>query len=429
MTSTSVEDREEGWGATVHGGRGRRRWGIRRVGLSLLAVALVLAGLGAGAAVYASARMERVPVEGLQPAGVAQPLHLLVIGSDSREGLTPEQQRELTTGDAGGDRTDTIMVMTIRGGRAAMLSFPRDLYVERCDGSVGRINGAIGIGGPGCLVRTVSSLSGIPISNYLEVHFLGFRDIVQAVGGVEVCLDRPIADPFAGIDLPAGCQRLDGAQALGYVRVRKIDSDLERIKRQQGFLSALASEIVSPSTLVNPLRLYRTAGEVGSALTTDRGMGPVDLSRVGLGMLGLARGRSTTATVPATGDSVGGAAVLRLQEGEAAALFARFRDGSILQQARAAGALAPGDVHVAVLNGADVSGLAGRIAQALEDAGFRVDDVGNADPVDATQVRYPPGSEDAARLVADQLPSEPSLHADPAVEVVMVVLGPDAVSG
>ncbi|HEX2027011.1 MAG TPA: LCP family protein [Nitriliruptorales bacterium] len=429
MTTTPLEEREEDWGATVHGGRRRRRWGLRRVALGLVVVALVLMGLGAGAAVYASTRMERVPVEGLQPAGVGEPLHLLVVGSDSREGLTPEQQEELTTGDMGGDRTDTIMVMTIRGGRAAMLSFPRDLYVERCDGSVGRINGATGIAGPGCLVQTVVALSGIPISNYLEVHFLGFRDIVQAVGGVDVCLERAIADPFAGIDLPAGCQRLDGTQALGYVRVRKIDSDLERIERQQGFLSALASEIVSPSTLVNPLRLYRTAGEVGSTLTTDRGMGAVDLSRVGLGMLGLARGRSVTATVPATGDSVGGAAVLRVQEGEAAALFARFRDGSILQQARPAGALAPGDVHVAVRNGAEATGLAGRTAEALEEAGFQVDDVGNADPVDATQVRYPPGSEEAARLVADQLPAEPQLQEDPNVQMVTIVLGPDAATG
>ncbi|MDX1621682.1 MAG: LCP family protein, partial [Nitriliruptorales bacterium] len=221
QTETSSDPR---WGPTQTGGRERRpvRTTLKWLGIVLA----VLAIYAIATAAYASSQIERVDVDGLLRGG--GPLNLLVVGSDSRENLTPEERNELNTGSAPGQRTDTIFVMQISGGDVALLAFPRDLYVERCDGSQGRINAAMAIGGPGCLVETVSQLSGIPIDDYLEVQFLGFRDIVNAVGGVEMCLDRAIQDDDAGIDLPAGCQVLDGRQALGYVRVRKIDSDLER---------------------------------------------------------------------------------------------------------------------------------------------------------------------------------------------------------
>jgi LCP family protein required for cell wall assembly len=279
---------------------------------------------------YVSAQIDRSPVAGLQGAGTG-PMNVLVIGSDSREGLTPEQQAELGTGFVEGDRPDTLFVMSVRGGRAALLAFPRDLWVTRCDGSSGRINSAIAVGGHDCLVQTVGQLSGLPIHRYMIVNFLGFRDIVDAVGGVEMCLDAPIQDASAAIDLPAGCQRLNGAQALGYVRVRKIDDDLERIKRQQQFLQALAGEMASPSTLANPVRLLSTSGKVGAALTADEDLGMLDLARIGLGLRGLATGGAATYTVPVTPANVGGAAVLQPVESEAQALFARFRDGSVLR--------------------------------------------------------------------------------------------------
>jgi LCP family protein required for cell wall assembly len=296
----------------------------------LLLVALLLLGLfGVAVAAYASSQIDRMPVGGLRPAD-AGPLHVLVVGSDSREGLTPEQQAELGTGFVGGDRPDTIFVMSVQGGRAALLAFPRDLWVTRCDGSNGRINGAVAVGGHDCLVETVSSLSGLPIHNYLVVNFLGFRDIVDAVGGVELCLDAPIRDASAAIDLPAGCQRLNGVQALGFVRVRKIDNDLERIRRQQQFLQALAGEVASPATLLNPVRLLTTAGSTGAALTADEGLGMLGLGRIGLGLRGMASGAAATYTVPVTPANIGGAAVLQPVTGEAEALFARFRDGSVL---------------------------------------------------------------------------------------------------
>lgn len=418
-TRTAPPQEEERWGTTVVGGRPRRgrRW-LRRGLVAVVVLVLLLAATGAGAALYANSRLERVEVGGLR-AGTG-PLHVLVVGSDSRAELTEEERRELHTGSAQGQRTDTIFVMTVGGGDVAILAFPRDLLVTRCDGSRGRINAAFTIGGPGCLVETVSELSGIPIDHYLEVDFLGFRDIVEAVGGVELCLERPIADRDAGIDLPAGCQTLDGREALGYVRVRKIDDDLARIERQQRFLRALVDEVVSPATVVNPVRLYRTAGEVGAALTADGGLGPIDLARLGWGMRGLAGG-AVTETVPAEPATVGGAAVLEPLP-EADEVFARFRTGAVLGEGSGPRSE---DVPVAVLNGTDVSGLAGRTAEALVGRGFPVEEVGNADDVDASVIRFPPGQRAGAELVAGTLGRDVELVEDGSVAVVTLVVGRD----
>lgn len=421
-TQTYPPDHEERWGRTVTGGRRRPRWG-RRVLVGLLVLAILLAGYGIGAALTARANMSDVPVDTL--AGGSSPMHILVVGSDSREGLTPEQQRELATGNVGGERTDTIFLMTVAGGKVGLLAFPRDLLVTRCDGSQGRINAAMGIGGATCLVQTVRDLSGIPVSHFMLVNFIGFRDIVDAVGGVQMCLDQPIKDDFAGIDLPAGCQELNGAQALGFVRVRKIDNDLERIKRQQRFLKSLAQEVLSPSTVLNPPRLYQVSGAIGEALTVDESFGTTDLLRLGFGARGLASGASVTETIPTTAANVGGAAVLRPVEEEARQLFSAFRDGSILE--RATGGPAPAEITVDVLNGAGVSGLAGRTADGLREAGFQVGEVADApEPVQATVVRYPPGSHDAAQVLARALPTDPQLEETSSVSTVTLVLGPDA---
>ena len=301
--------------------------------LRVLLVAVLAAATIAPATVLLLLPRERV--EGLASGGaanVAEPLHVLITGSDSRAGLTPEERIALTTGSAGGERADTILLLTVHGGRAGMLSFPRDLSVERCDGSVGRINGALSIGGPACLVETVHRLSGIRAHHHVSVTFGGFRDVVDAVGGVELCLDRPIRDRSAGIDLPAGCQVLDGADALGFVRVRKIDSDLARIGRQQQFLRALAGELTDPTLIVRPWRLASIATGASRAVTVDHRLGPVDLARLGVGMRAVAAGSASTATVPADGFvSSSGASMLRVRQPEAGPLFAAFADGSALR--------------------------------------------------------------------------------------------------
>jgi LCP family protein required for cell wall assembly len=416
-----VSGTDAGWGPPLEG-RARRRRPLRALAtVLLLGVAAVLA-LG----LYVSSQVPRVAVDGLAPPAAL--MHVLVVGSDSREGLSAQERRELATGDAsvGGGLTDTIFVMTIRGDDVALLAFPRDLFVTRCDGSVGRINAAQALGGPACLVRTVRALSGIDVQHHVTVTFEGFRDIVDAVDGVELCLEAPIADRDAGIDLPAGCQVLDGRDALGYVRVRKIDNDLRRIERQQRFLRALAGEVLQPATLLNPLRMIRLADDVGEAVTVSRGTGPLTLARLAIGSRGLARGEAITLTVPADlGTTSGGASVLYPRIAEAEEIFARFRDGSILREA-IGGAIAPGDVRVEVRNGAGISGLAGEVAGLLEERGFVVVGVGNADLRDTTVIRHPRGLGPEARLLQQELPFGLGLEETDAVEVVTLVLGRDA---
>lgn len=392
--------------------------------MTLLVIVALLALYGLGALFYASSRITRDPVDGLDRGGV---YHVLVTGSDSRENLSDEERAELNTGSAGGERTDTIFVLSVQGTKAAMLAFPRDLFVERCDGSEGRINAATTIDGQSCLVQTVSQLSGLPIRHSIQIDFAGFRDVVDATNGVEVCLEQPIADRDAGIDLPAGCQRLRGSDALGYVRVRKIDDDFGRIKRQQQFLKALAGEVAQPSIVLNPFRFYGVAGAMGGALRADRRLSSVDLLRMGLGARGIATGRIVSETVPAVPASVGGAAVLEVSQPKADNLFERFRSGSIFEQVLTGGdAVAPEDVEVDVLNGSGVDGVAGRTAEALEARGFVVRDVGNAPATTTTVVRYPEGQEAEARTVAAEAPGDDvAVEADDSVEVVTLLLGSD----
>ncbi len=312
--------------------RGSRRRGwvrlLRNGILLLLAVLIAMPIVG-------MLVLRREPIDGSAAGSpFVTPMHVLITGSDSRADLSPEERTALTTGSAGGDRADTIMLLTIAGGRAGLLSFPRDLSVERCDGSVGRINGAISIGGTSCLVDTVRRLSDIPVHHTVVVTFGGFRDVVDAVGGVELCLERAIRDRSAGIDLPEGCQVLDGQDALGFVRVRKIDSDFARIVRQQQFLRALAREMTDPTLLVRPWRLIPVVLGTARAVTVDDGMGPIELARLALALRALGSEDIFSAAVPADRfTSASGAALLRMRSAEAEQLFAGFRDGSLVREA------------------------------------------------------------------------------------------------
>lgn len=414
--------REAGWGPEVTG-RPRRRGG--RVVLVLLVVVLVLLLVWPVALLT---RLDRQPVPGLAASG--QPVQLLVWGSDSREELTPEEERELSTGSGDvftGERADTILLLTVQGRRAAMLSFPRDLWVERCDGTVGRINAAPAIGGSACLADSVRRLSGIHPQHVVRVTFAGFRDVVDAVGGVEMCLDQPIADRDAGIDLPAGCQTLDGADALGYVRVRKIDDDFARMERQQRFVGALVSAMLRPAVLANPAAQWRLAGAVGDAVTVDDGLGPLALGRLALAAPALARGEVVTETVPSTPFTTpAGAWVLAPIQPDAEGLFTRFRSGQVLAETGTEAAPLPADIPVTVANGAGIAGLAGRVADRLRARGYPIREVTNAAPTSVTLVRHPRGLEAEARLVAADLPGPTALEESSEVDHVTVILSPEA---
>ncbi|AXV07783.1 Cell envelope-associated transcriptional attenuator LytR-CpsA-Psr, subfamily A1 [Euzebya pacifica] len=388
--------------------------------IAFSALMIVLLALG-GLAVYASSQIQREPVEGLVSGGPT--LNVLVVGSDSRDGFTPEQLLELGTEAVDGRRTDTIFLLSIDGGRAAMLSFPRDLFVEQCDGVQGRVNAAFARGGPSCLVQTVSNASGIPIDHYVEVNLFGFVQIVDAVGGVPVFLDEPLQDQFAAVDLPAGCHVLDGTQAIGFVRARHVDSDLGRIARQQRFLRSLAQQVVSPSTLVNVPRLFRVAGSAGRTLIADEGLGLIELAQLARAARGLAGSGLATYTVPANAANIGGAAVLVPDPDAAGALYASFADGSVLSlnPGEDVQALQPGDVPVRVLNATGTEGLAATVRDFLTARGFDIVGIGNADPTDGTVVRYAGPNVAAAQLVAEQIPGATLQQDDSLTEVVLIV--------
>jgi LCP family protein required for cell wall assembly len=277
--------------------RRKRHWG--RIVLAFLLV-FVVAVVGAGW--WTDSSLHRIPALADYPERPAagKGTTWLLVGSDSRQGLTPDQQAELATGgDIGNGRTDTILLVHVPGIGSStpttMVSIPRDSYVPIPGDGEDKINAAFAVGGAPLLAQTVEQATGIRLDHYAEIGFDGFAVLVDAVGGVTMCPAEPISDPLAGIDLPAGCQKLDGRNALGYVRTRATPrADLDRMINQRRFMSALLHRAASPAVLLNPLRWYPMAHAGARALTVDAGVHIWDLARLALAL----RGNVTTATVP-----------------------------------------------------------------------------------------------------------------------------------
>ena len=224
----------------------------------------------------------------------------LLVGSDSRQHLTPDQQAELATGgDIGDGRTDTILLVHVPAFGSStpttMVSIPRDSYVPIPGYGSDKINAAFSVGGAPLLAQTVEQATGLRLDHYAEIGFDGFAVLVDAIGGVTMCPTEPISDPLAGIDLPAGCQKLDGRAALGYVRTRATPrADLDRMINQRQFMSALLHRAASPAVLLNPLRWYPIAHAATGAVTVDQGAHIWDLARLAWAL----RGDITATTVP-----------------------------------------------------------------------------------------------------------------------------------
>ncbi|GLF99244.1 LCP family protein [Streptomyces yaizuensis] len=244
----------------------------------------------------------------------------LIVGSDSRKGMSAEEKKRLRTGSAGGKRTDSMMILADCGGGATMISLPRDSDVEipsfkgsesgklfPAQGRRVKLNAAYAEDGPELLVRTVEHNTHLRIDHYAEIGFAGFASVVDAIGGVEMDIPKAFKDKKSGADFQAGKQTLDGEQALAFVRTRYAfaESDLARTKNQQKFLSALANQTATPGTILNPFKLYPVMGAGLDTLVVDKDMSLWDLSQMFFAMKGITGGDGKSMNIPISGSRGG----------------------------------------------------------------------------------------------------------------------------
>uniref|UniRef100_UPI00259B7B78 LCP family protein n=1 Tax=uncultured Corynebacterium sp. TaxID=159447 RepID=UPI00259B7B78 len=301
--------------------KGRRQAKLPGCGaVLLLVIALLLASV-----LFADARLNRIDAMPEQQIPGTSGTNWLLVGSDSRTGLSEQDVERLGTGgDLGTVRTDTIMLMHLpMRGKPTLVSIPRDSYVAVPGYGYDKINAAFAIGGPELLVETVEQNTGLHVDRYAEIGMGGLAGVVDAAGGVEICVAEPIDDPLANINLQPGCQTMDGATALGYVRTRATaQGDLDRVARQREFMTTLVDRVLSPGVLLNPFRMARLLWVSPALLTVDSGDHVWNLARIVLAL----RGGLETETVPIGGftDTEVGNVVL-WDDAEAEALFARLR--------------------------------------------------------------------------------------------------------
>ncbi|MEJ7757159.1 MAG: LCP family protein [Nocardioidaceae bacterium] len=306
-TARPAADRSSGSGAPPAGpprtaAKSKRSGGStwRRV---LLAVVVLWIVFLVAVPVWAWTQIDKVDAEpnGDRPAEQAGTTYLLV-GSDSRRGLDQEQREELATGDdtGGRGRTDTIMLMHVGSGPTLLMSIPRDSIVEIPGQGTTKINAAFSFGGPQLLVETIETNTGIRVDDYVEVGFGGFVNIVDGLGGVEICPETAIKDKDAGLDIAKGCQSAGGATALGYARSRHsyASQDLQRVQSQREVLGAIASAAKSPWTFLNPVRYFSVVSSTASSLRVGDNVGPLSLGRFAWNLSSAMGGGGLNCTVP-----------------------------------------------------------------------------------------------------------------------------------
>ncbi|MEF9883286.1 LCP family protein [Streptomyces sp. P9-A4] len=362
-------------------------------------------------------------------------MNVLVVGTDGRDRITPEEKAKYRLGGAPCHCTDTVMLVHISGDRerASVVSLPRDSYAEmpeHTDLTTGKkhhahpvkLNAAYAEGGPALTVRTVESMTGVKIDHYLEVDFTSFMRTVDAVGGVQICTTRPLKDSYTGLDLPAGTHELDGGQALQYVRSRHIDgaADIGRMQRQQRFLAALIERTTSGGVLLNPVRFREVATTLLSSVRADEEFGTDQLLALAKAMHGFTPASSEFVSVPIGDMSFpvkGIGSTVKWDAAKAQKLFQALRDDRPLAAAEPASSskapkavvvdVAPRTVRVQVYNGTRTDGLGRKVDDALRGTGFdttRSPMTGAGQERVRTLVEYDPRWDRSAKSLAAALP-------------------------
>ncbi|MEV7541844.1 LCP family protein [Streptomyces sp. NPDC089915] len=389
-------------------------------------------------------------------------VNFLLVGTDGRDKITPEEKREYRLGGEPCHCTDTIMLVHLSADqqRASVVSLPRDSYAElpaHQDPVTGRphrahpvkLNAAYAEGGPNLTVRTVESMTRVKIDHYLEVDFTSFMRTVDAMGGVEICTAKALHDQNTGLDLLPGSHRLNGGQALQYVRSRHVDgaSDLGRMQRQQRFVAALIKQATGGGVLLNPVKFKEVSSTLLGSVRADKDFGSEQMLALGQAMRGFTPSSSEFASVP-IGDASypvkGIGSTVKWDEHKAAQLFESLREDRPLappRPGRPAGRPAapaapspvpvdvpPQQIRVQVENGTRIDGLGGRVDSALRATGFDTTGApssGAGRDVRRTVISYDPRWDRSAKTVATALPGSELRAVAGQGKTVVVIAGSD----
>jgi LCP family protein required for cell wall assembly len=444
----------------------RRRWSRKRILVwvagGLAAVLLIGTVSGALTLDHILSSIKKINPFCTDPCGrpgggVKGDLNILIVGSDSRSGLTAAQKRQLHVGHDVGRRSDTMILLHIPrgGGKAVLVSLPRDSYVvipkhKDATGHVvpaahNKLNTAYAFGGPRLTIAAVEKNTGVRIDHYVEVNFLGFVKMVDALGGVTVCTPTPIHDPVrrlptggyggSGLELPKGKSKLNGVRGLEYVRAREFDpsADLGRIQRQQKFMAAMVQRAKSTGVLLNPVRVLHFVSAVADSLTTDKDFGTKQIKDLALNLRSMSPAHVEMIRVPLRPGSFNMGAVGNVVQWDPVLAPQLFRDLTLDRPVGAAEqgksrkvTIAPSSISTPVLNATVQNGLAAKAATALGSLGFHVSSTGNApagsDPK-TTVVRYGPARADSAKTLAAALPGAKLVQVDSLGSGLQVIIG------
>ena len=396
-------------------------------------------------------QIQRVTLPGLVEDQPGEVMNVLLVGSDSRDRLEGADALQAGKGkeDVNGQRSDTIMVLHIdpRQEQAAILSIPRDVVVPIAGTDLNdRVNAAFSLGGAEGLIATIQQSLGITINHYVEVDFVGFKDIVDAVGGVEIYLPRWARDFTSGLDLPKiGCVEINGSQGLAFVRSRHYEElvdgawvtdptgDFGRIHRQQDFIRRMLKKALSAG-ITNPIQLNRLIGIGINDVKVDQTLSTKDVALLARRFNDLDPDKVLQYTLPAEPAFIDGKSAMRLMESEAEP-FIEFMNGNVsavqpvvtVPPTAPAAAVPPGDIDVRVLNGIGTAGAAGNASTALKSAGYRVSGTGDSPKVARTTIRHPAAALAKAQTLQAALTSGAELSVDEDVTGggVVLVLGAD----
>ncbi|MFF0445480.1 LCP family protein [Streptomyces sp. NPDC004609] len=358
-------------------------------------------------------------------------MNLLLVGTDGRDRITKGEKQKYRLGGAPCRCTDTIMLVHISGDRdrASVVSLPRDSYAEipaHTDQNSGKVhkphpvklNAAYAEGGPSLTVRTVEQMTKVKIDHYLEVDFTSFMKTVDAVGGVKICTTSPVKDKYTGLDLPAGTHRLNGGQALQYVRSRHVDgaSDLGRMQRQQRFLASLIKQASGSGVLLNPVRFREVASTMLGSVRADQDFGTDEMLALGRAMRGFSASSSEFTSVPVAsmGEVKGVGSAVKWDRAKADRLFRMIREDKPLASVRTKKAapkarlvdVSPQQIRVQVYNGTRKDGLGRKVDDALRSTGFNTTRAplnGGGPPVARTFVSYDPRWDRSAKSLSTAL--------------------------